>query len=67
MLTVKDPRMGGFMIEYYLSALENYLYRINYVYILSKQICGNMIKKACLSEHGNILSVRDYAENFSAF
>ena len=58
--------MGRFMKLYYLPALENYMYHIFYVQVLSKNICGKMRNERCLSIPGDILSVRDYAEHLSA-
>ena len=48
-LILKELSIGIFMIEYSLPALETFLYHINYVFILSKHIYGNMRKEACLS------------------
>ena len=65
-LTLKELSIGSFIKLYYLTALEKYLYHTFYVQVLSKNICGKMRSKICLSIPGDILSVRDYAERLSA-
>ena len=65
-LTLKELSIWRFMKLYYLPALEKYLYHIFYVNVLSKNICGKMRNKRCLSIPGDVLSVRDYAERLSA-
>ena len=53
------------MKDYYISALENYLYHMFYDYVLSKNICGEMRSEGCFSVTGDILFVRDYIEHLS--
>ena len=64
-LTLKEFSIGIFMKLYYLLVLENYLYHIFYVHVLSKNICRKMRNERCLSIPGDILSVRDYTERLS--
>ena len=67
LLTLKELSIGSFIKLYYLTALEKYLYHTFYVQVLSKNICGKIRSKRCLSIPGDILSVRDYAENLSDY
>ena len=66
MLTLKYLSIGKFMKEYYIPALENYLYHMFYDCVLSKNICGEMKSEGCFSVTGDILFVRDYTEHLSA-
>ena len=67
MLTLKELLIGNFTKEYYLLALENYLYHLFYIYILSKHICRKMISEGCFSVSGDVLSVGYYAELLSTY
>lgn len=66
MLTLNEFPIGNFTTEYYLLALEKYLYHIIYVHILSKHIYGGTRKEDSLSVSRNILFVRDYTGRLSA-
>ena len=47
MLTQRELAIGTFMRDVYLPSLENYIYHIHYVQILSKNHCGTTLKE-CL-------------------
>ena len=64
--TLKELSIAKFMKEYYIPALEKYLYHIFYVHVLSKDIGGKIRNEGCSSKAGDILSVRDYLERSSA-
>ena len=54
MLTLKELTVGNFVYNVSLPWLENYIYRVHYVEILSN------------SKPRNIFSTRDYVERMSA-
>ena len=64
-MTLKELSIGSFIKMYYLPALEEFLYHIFYVQVLSKNICGKMRSERCLSIPGDTLSVRDYIGRLS--
>ena len=55
------------MKEYYILASKHYLYRIFYVHILSKTICGKIRSEGCFSGRDDILSIRYYIERLSVY
>ena len=65
MITLRGSPIEKFMKEYYIPALEKYLYHIFSVHILSNIYVGNKKWRLFLYK-GNILSVRDYTERLSA-
>ena len=56
-LTLKELYIGEIMKEYYIPALENYLYHIFYLHVFSKTICGKMRNEGCISVTDDILSI----------
>ena len=66
MLTLKELAIGTFMYDVYLTLLEKYIYHIQYVHILSNNLCGRLQHDVCYSKPGNICTIRDYTQRMSA-
>ena len=66
LLTMKKVTIGNFMSDFYLLALEKFVYHIHNVKILSKNVCGSKRRTAFMCKPGNLLTIRDYAEQLSA-
>ena len=66
MLTLKELAIGTFMYDVYLTLLEKYIYHIQYVHILSNNLCGRLRHDVCYSKPGNICKIRYYTERMSA-
>ena len=63
---MKEVTIGKFMSDFYLSALEKFVYHIYNVKILSKPFCGAKRRTTFMRKPSSLLTVRDYAERLSA-
>ena len=62
LLTKKKVTIGNFMSDFYLLALEKFVYHIHNVKNLSKNVCGS---KSTIRDYAEQLSARFYLENQS--
>lgn len=53
------------MYNIYLPSLDNYVYYVNCVHILSKNLCERLRHDAYYSKTWNICTIRDYIERMS--
>ena len=65
MIILRKLLIGNVMIEYCVSSLNDYLYHINYVCILSKIVYENVLIKDYDSTPGSIVLVQVYAIRLS--
>ena len=54
------------MFDFYLPALQKFVYHIHNVKTLSKTFGGVKRRKVFICKPGNLLTVRDYAKRISA-
>ena len=64
-LTLKGLVVGNFMYNIYLPSLENCIYYVHCVHILSKNLCERLRHDTYYSKTWNICTIRNYIKRMS--